>query len=267
MNRSIVIAAALACSACAAPLMKLPSVPASPATDGREVLADATAACQRITSLTAEIAVSGSVGGQRVRGRMVVGVSRPSSVRLEAAAPFGAPLFIFVARGNDSTLLLPRDDRVLEHGRPEEVLDAVAGVPLDPIDLRAVLTGCALAPVGADARQQGADWRVIPDGPGQLYLHREGAEWRVAATVRSPSTGDGWRAEYRAFQGGLPTEVRLASATPKRFDLRLVLSQVETNVALGAEAYQIQIPRGARPMTLAELRESGPLGARSTSSR
>ena len=255
--------------------MKLPAGPAAPASDGRDVVADATAACQRVTSLTAEIAVTGSVGGQRVRGHMLVGVARPASVRLEAAAPFGAPLFIFVARGTDATLLLPRDDRVLEHGRPEEVLDAVAGVPLDPIDLRSVLTGCALAPDASDARQPNADWRIVPDGPGHLYMHRDGPgrPWRLAAATRSPDRGEGWRAEYRDFQDGLPRDVRLASVSTatslpgKRFDLRLALSQVETNVTLGADAFQVQIPRGARPITIAELRASGPLPVRPASGK
>ena len=50
-------------------------------------------------------------------------------------APFGQPLFIFVATGDDATLLLPRDERVLEHGRPDAVLEAVAGVPLGAADL------------------------------------------------------------------------------------------------------------------------------------
>src|SRR4051812_211065 len=112
--------------------MKLPEGPVSAASDGREVVAAATAACDRVTSLTAEIGVSGSVGGQRLRGHMIVGVAGPpvrgpaapgvTSIRLEAASPFGAPLFIFVARGAEATLLLPRDDRVLEHGKPDEVL-------------------------------------------------------------------------------------------------------------------------------------------------
>ena len=51
-------------------------------------------------------------------------------------APFGPPIFIFVATSDDATLLLPRDDRVLEHGRSDAVLDAVAGVPLSAADLR-----------------------------------------------------------------------------------------------------------------------------------
>ena len=262
--RLVVLIAAIGCSACAPPLMKLPSGPSTPAGDGRDVAADATAACRRVTSMTAEISVSGSVGGQRLRGHMLVGVATPASVRLEAAAPFGAPLFIFVARGADATLLLPRDDRVLEHGKPDEVLDAVTGVPLDPADLRDVLTGCAVAPDGAGARQPAPDWRILPDGPGHLYMHREGpgGPWRLAATVRQPDHGEGWRAEYRNFQDGLPQEVRLTSLTPKRFDLRLALTQIETNVPLGPDAFQVRIPRGAQPMTLAELRASGPLASR-----
>ena len=103
----------------------------------------------------AEIAVSGSAGGRRVRGRLLAGVAAPASARLEAMAPFGPPLFIFVANNDDATLLLPRDDRVLEHGRPDAVLEAVAGVPLDAADLHATLTGCA--PAGAPS--QGRDAR------------------------------------------------------------------------------------------------------------
>jgi hypothetical protein len=269
MSARWVVLAALWCSACAPPLMKLPSGPATPAGDGRDVVADATGACRRVTSMTAEMAVSGSVGGQRVRGRMLVGIARPAergvpgldSIRLEAAAPFGAPLFIFVARGADATLLLPRDDRVLEHGKPDEVLDAVAGVPLDPADLRTVLTGCAVAPDVEAARQPNPEWRLIPDGPGQLYLHREGPSgpWRLVAAVREPQHAEGWRAEFREFQDGLPQDIRLTSLTPKRFDLRLELTQVETNVPLGSDAFSVQIPRGAKAMTLAELRSSGPL--------
>ena len=263
--RRIVALLALACAGCAPALMKLPSSPAAPASDGRDAVADATSACQRVTSMTAELAVTGSVGGQRIRGRMIVGVARPGSVRIEAAAPFGAPLFIFVARGGEATLLLPRDDRILEHGKPADVLEAIAGVPLDPVDLRAVLTGCAVAPDAAEAQQSGSDWRIVPDGQGRIYLHRDSASapWRLAAATRPPSgSADGWRAEYRNFQDGLPHEVRLTSAMPRRFDLRVTLAQVETNMVLGPEAFQIEVPRTARPITLDELRESGPLSPR-----
>ena len=65
-----------------------------------------------------------------MRGRLLAGLAAPASARLEAVAPFGPPVFIFVARDDEATLLLPRDRRVLEHGRPTAVLDAVAGVPM-----------------------------------------------------------------------------------------------------------------------------------------
>src|SRR5687768_4941678 len=80
---------------CAAPLMKLPSGVGVPAADAADALAQATAACRGIRTLTAEIALSGTAGGRRVRGRLSAGVAAPASVRLEAVAPFGPPVFVF----------------------------------------------------------------------------------------------------------------------------------------------------------------------------
>jgi hypothetical protein len=235
--------------------MKLPTGPMTPASDAREAVAQATRGCGRIDALTAEVGVSGSVDGQRVRARMIVGVARPSSARIEAAAPFGAPVFVFVARGDEATLLLPRDDRVLEHGRPDAVLDAAAGVPLDPAALRATLTACAEHPDVAAARAIGDAWRVVHDGDGDLYLRRDppGAPWRIVATVRPA-----WRAEYRDFDGDVPRGVRLTGADPRHFDLRLALSQVEINPTLGGDAFVVPVPRSAVPITLDELRHARP---------
>jgi len=235
--------------------VRLPGGPMTPAADAREAIAEATLACDRVNTLTAEIGVSGSIDGQRVRARMIVGVARPASARLEAAAPFGAPLFIFVARGDDATLLLPRDDRVLAHGRPAAVLEAAAGVPLDADALRDALTACASNPEVAGARAIGDDWRVVRDGDGEVYLRRSppAAPWRIVATVRAD-----WRADYGDFASSLPRTIRLTSADGRRFDLRLALSQVEVNPSLGADAFTVQVPPTAQPITLDELRHSRP---------
>ena len=264
--RIVVLVAASWCISCAPPLIKLPSGNGTPAADGADVIRTATLACRAVSTLTAEIAVSGSIGGQRLRARMLAGVAAPASARLEAVAPFGPPLFIFVARDNDATLLLG-DDRVLEHGRPDALLEAVAGVPLDAAELRVTMTGCAAVPEAARARQLGDQWRIVPDGSSDLYLHRESATapWRiVAAQHRAPAA---WRAEYREFQigspsDGLPRAIRLTSADSKRFDVRLDLSQTEINTALGADVFRIERPSTVRPITLQELKESGPLGRR-----
>lgn len=244
--------------------MKLPSGPGLPAGDAADAIAGATAACRAVSTLTAEIGVSGSVGGQRLRGRLLAGLAPPSSARLEAVAPAGPPIFIFVASGTDATLLLPRDDRMLEHGPPAALLEAVAGVPLDGADLKAALTGCAQAPDHARGRALGPDWRMVPDGPTDLYLRRDrqASTWRLVTTVHHAPAGSapagGWRAEYRNFQNGLPQSVHLVSVEARRFDLTLALSQVDTNVPLDGDVFRVQIPRSARPITLDELRHARP---------
>ena len=50
--------------------------------------------------------MSGSVAGRRIRGRLSAGVAVPASARLEALAPFGPPVFIFVAQRNDAQTVL-----------------------------------------------------------------------------------------------------------------------------------------------------------------
>jgi len=259
-GRAFLIIAAIPLVSCGAPLMKLPSGPDGTPVDARQPLAEATAACKAVSTLTAEIGATGSVGGQRFRARLSAGLSAPASARLEAAAPFGAPMFILVAIGNDGTLVLPHDGRVLEHARPDAVLEALAGVPLDAADLRLALTGCATAGDGAAAKARGDDWRVVTDGANEAYLHRDAPQgsWHLVATVFHASRGGGWRAEYREFQGGLPRSVRLVGAARDSFDLRLTLSQVDVNTPLGPDVFRVQVPRDADPITLDELKRARP---------
>jgi hypothetical protein len=252
---------AAATAACAPSLMKLPAGAGAPATDAADALRDATAACTAVSTITAEIGVAGSVGGRRLRARLIAGLAAPASARLEAIAPAGPPVFILVERADEATLLFPRERRVVRHDQPKDVLEAVAGIPLDPIDLKATLTGCAF-PATGDARQFGQDWRVVTVGSSDVYLRRVPAEarWRLVAAVHhAPESGGDWRAEYGAFQNGLPTSVRLTSAPQDRFDLRLTLSQMELNGELGPEVFHVDVPAGAEPMSLEELRRSGPL--------
>jgi hypothetical protein len=252
--------------------MKLPegnAVPADPAA-AAAALAEATAGCSAVRTLTAELAVSGSAAGRRLRGRLLGGLAAPASVRLEALAPFGQPLFIFVANGEVATLLLPRDGRVLERGRPDAVLEAVAGVPLDAADLRTTLTGCATpakAPPAA-ARGFGETWIVISGLDGdEVYLRREGRNdpWQLVATTRQVGgPGRRWRAEYAEREAAVPRAIRLTSideggGTGRSFDLRLALSQVEINTPLEADVFTVRIPPDAAPISLNELRASGPL--------
>jgi len=254
--------AAFLTTSCGASLMKLPQGPGAPAVDARDALAEATTACRAVNSLTAEMAVSGSIGGQRVRATLNVGVVHPDLVRLEAFA-LGQPMFLFVSRGSDATLLLQRDNRILEHGPPDAILQALTGVPLGTFTLKTLLTGCATTADWSKGQELGQDWRMLPDVDGAVYLHRTARQgpWQLVAARHEDPAGGEWRADYRDPRGGVPREIRLTSADRKRFDLRLVLSQVETQVTLDPDALtRVRIPPSADPITLEELRREGPLG-------
>jgi len=267
--RVLLSAAAVLASACGPALMRLPAGPGAPASDGALVFSQATAACRDVRTFTAELAVTGSAASHRVRGRVLAGAAMPASLRLEAPAPFGAPLFIFAATGEDATLVLPRDGRMLEHGRPAAVLEAMTGVPLSAVQLLSILTGCPIGPVDLSrARTVGDDWRVVPgvEEDDELYVHREGrSSWHLVALEHRGEPGRGFRADFHGFERDLPRVVRIMSTTAARassFDLVVTLSQVEVNVPLPADAFQVRVPESAIPITVEELRATGLLGIR-----
>jgi hypothetical protein len=255
------VASAFAIS-CGASLQTLPAGTGSPAADAVAALKQALTACGLVTSISAELAVSGRANGQRFRGRVLAALAAPASVYLDAAAPFGASIFIYAAHHADATLVLPRDARVLRHGDPAAVLEAVTGVPLGPADLRMTLTGCLAAADGA-GRQFGESWRSVTDADHEAWLHRQSRDtpWRLVAVVHRPAGEVGWRVDYSDFQDDLPGTVRLVSADGRRFDLRLGLSQVELNAPIDPDVFDIKVPTPAQPITLEELRRSGPMAA------
>jgi hypothetical protein len=252
---------ALLTVSCGARSMKLPAAVGTPAPDAIQALADATTACRAISTTAAEAAITGSIGGQRVRARLALGLAAPASARLEAFA-VGQRIFTLVSAGGDATLLLEQEQRRLDRAPTEAVVEALTGLPLGTSELKSTLTGCADAPESAEGRQPGPDWRVVTAGTRTYYLQRAGssAPWRLVAVVhRDPRVE--WRAEYRMFVDGLPHDVRLRAAEQHRVDLRLEMSQVELNEPLGPAVFQVTIPQAFAPMTLEELRRSAPFGA------
>ena len=244
-------------SACAARLIELPTDPGAPFPDFAQVHAQVSAACAGVRTLTSELALAGRAGSQRLRGRVVAGFERPASMRLEGVAPFGAPVFILVARGDTATLLLPRDNRVLRGARAEEILGALTGVALPPADLQAILTGCVTAqPRATGGRVHGNGWASIDlEGGATIYLQRQGNAWQPRAARRA-----GWQIEYPSWQGAFPQAVRLQSDVPGLdVDLTATVSQLEANVDLDQAAFTVDVPVGARAMTIDELRNAGPL--------
>ncbi len=248
--------------ACAPRRVQLPSGDGEAFPEFAEALEQAVAGCRGVRSLSAELAISGRAGGEKVRGRVAAGLAAPGRIRLEAIAPFGPPVFILAASGTTATLLLPRDNRVLTGESASAMLGALVGLDLGADDLLAVLSGCVVAsPQATAGRSYAGGWvRIDLGGGAGAYLQREGERWRVRAGVRP-----GLLIEYEPPDGGGPSGVRLsvaASAGAPASDLRVALSQVELNPRLGSEVFVVKVPRDATPITLADLRKAGPVGER-----
>ena len=243
---------------CARPRIQLPSGPSVPLDNPQPVLDAALAPCHGLESLTLEAGLSGRAGGRRLRARLLAGLAKPSSIRLEAVAPFGPPGFILAASGPSSVLLLPRDDRVLRDAPPEQILAAMAGIELTPADLLSYLAGCAGGqPRPGSARRFGDTWVALDlEDDGVAYLQRD-PSWHLKAVVR-----EGLRVVFEEWDGAHPVRVRMESVPaegPSAFVLVLQLSQVERNVALPDAAFTVDVPPEADPITLDELREAGPM--------
>lgn len=253
-------------SACASRGLKLPEGAGAPFPEFQQAFAAASAGCQDVRTLTAEAGVSGDVGGAKVRGRVIAGFEAPGRMRLEAVAPVGPPVFILTADGPGATLLMPRASEVLKGEPPERVLEALVGVSLRPDDLRAIFAGCITpGAVPTGGRQFDAGWaRVDLEGGSAAYLHQEGGVWRIRAGLRPLLSVEYEFASNAAGAGPTPKVVRLRSAADggPGANLRLALSQVETNAAIAVEAFAVSVPSNAVPITLAELQQAGPFGQR-----
>jgi hypothetical protein len=254
-------AASLVLAACAShrPTLALPTAPGTALPDADAIAAAAFPQCAGLTTLTAEIRLSGRAGREKLRGKLVAGFKAPDAIRVEAVAPFGQPVFILAAAGADATLLLPRDGRVLRQAAPAAILEALAGIALAPAELLPLLAGCpSLSPSLTRPESRGPDWAVFTDADRTVYLHRTAGQWRLAAVA-----GPALVAEYDAWTGRQPASVHLRDGGPggaaERVDLRLALSQVETNVELPADAFRVNVPADASPLSLDELRETGPM--------
>jgi len=255
----------VAAAGCGPRGLTLPSGDGAPFPDFQSAFDEAATGCRQARTLTAELGVSGRVGRQKLRGRILAGFERPSSLRLEGVAPFGPPAFILAASPAGATLLLPRDPAVLTGEPPEAILAALVGIDLRPSQLQSVVAGCGLEaspPTGGRSFAEG--WARVDFSEGaSAFLKTEGGHWQIQAAVAPPI-----RVEYGERQSGRPASIRLLledeAGEGSRADLRLRVSQVQINIALDPAAFTVRVPATAVRITLEELRQAGPLGQRDT---
>lgn len=261
------LAAALLPSACAPSRIVLPEGPGAPLPDYAGLFDAAADPCRRVRTLELVLAIDGETGDTRLRGRLRGALARPAALRLEGIAPFGAPAFVLVAGEQPAVLLLPRERRVVTDASGRDLIEALAGLPLGPADLRAVLTGCLVpdaTPVGA--RAYGNGWVGVElEGGATLYLDRVDQAPRIVAGRRG-----GLIVEYADHARGMPRRIRLRAALPggAATDVTATLSQVSINVELDERAFARRVPADFRPISIRTLlAERGPLAVRGEPAR
>jgi hypothetical protein len=256
-GRLAAVAAVASLAACTPPRPTLPSGGGTPSAAAAAAYEEAVRDCRNARTVLAELGLSGRAGDTRLRGRINAGIAAPASIRLEGVAPvFGRPIFILAGRDARATLLLSRENRVVDDAPPEAIVEALTGVALAPAELLAAVAGCGLgAAAPSNGRAFGDDWLAVDAGDGVTYLRRVDAGWRVGGASRGGVT-----IVYGEYASGFPSAIHVRTGTVA--DITLRVSQLEINAAIDDGAFEVDVPPDAMPLTLEELRRSGPLGER-----
>ena len=260
MRRPVLVVLALAIAACGP--RRPPALPTGSSTPFPEfaaAYAEATAECARVSTFTAVLAMSGTAGRTKLRGRVEAGFAAPANMRLEGIAPFGRPIFVLTAADEHGTLVLTRDGRVLRDAPAASSVEALVGVPLGAAAMRTIVEGCGL-PAGApptSGRTYADNWAAVEFADHVAYLQRAGESWRIGAATRGALS-----VFYADFATRRPATIRLRveDAGHVAADITLRVTQADVNTALDASAFSADIPGDAEPLTIEELRRAGPLG-------
>ena len=250
-------------AACGAPRVTLPSGTGTPFPEAIAAYTSAVRDCRSAKTLSASLSLSGRAGSSKLSARIDAGFADPERLRLEGyprIAFGGKPFFILVATGQDATLVLTRDGRVLRGAAPAAIIEALAGIALEPDEMRALVAGCALDnSEPADGRSFPPGWASVEAGTSTVFLRQIENQWLVAGLRRGSLV-----VEYSEFTAGRPATVHLhttASPNVAAADLTIRVSQREANVPLENAVFSVDVPKDAVPLTLEELRRAGPLGA------
>jgi hypothetical protein len=250
---------AVVAAACAPKLAVLPSGPGSPFPEYAAAYEQASATCGDVRTLAAVLTISGRAAGQRFpRASIDAGFEAPDKALLDLPAP-GRSIFTFAASGGEATLVLGREGRVLRNAPPGDTLEALTGVRLGPDELRTIVAGCGFGGAApSSGRAFGSGRASVDVGGAVMHLEQAAGQWRIVAATR-----DGLEVRYADFAAGRPATIRLrtvAGDASRRTDLTIRTSQVDVNQPIDPRAFAPEIPAGATPLTLDELRQAGPLG-------
>lgn len=141
-------------------------------------------------SSSGRITLAGPKG--KFSARVVFGVARPDSLRIEI--PAGAGLrFLLVAKNGRLRADLPGDDAMFEGPATTEVMNGLFGIDLSPKDLVGAI-------LGSPPESLGVSWRFEQALPAQMTI-RGSNNTRLTLNLDEPEVG---APRSRAFEFGPP---------------------------------------------------------------
>ncbi len=196
----------------------------------------------------------------RLRGRILAGFAEPAASGSKAPpAPFGRPVFIRWPRWQPRDPGAPsRRSRGARARRPAALIEALAGIALGPDELRAAVADAGSASCRRPAgRSYPNGWLASSGGTDRSGSARVDGAWRRLL----PRSGRSRSATTSSQRGGLGGQVARAArrATPATRISRCGCRRSTSTCRSRTRSSSSRSPT-MRPLTLEELRRSGPLG-------
>jgi hypothetical protein len=247
----LTLVALIGTAACSPALFMPPSGPGAPAPAAAAAWEAAIAPCRAVDTYSALIHLSGRAPRFPTID-VTAAVSAKGAAYLQAQLS-GRPLFLLAGDDARASLWLREENRLVTEPLADIVDALVGGLRIDAADLLAFLSGCPLRdPAIVDARQYG-DVLAITTADGRAFLELTEGAYRIRAAETA-----GVSIDYGPRAPGWPGDVTMTTRE-RRVHLRFRPEQVEINEALPPEMFVVPpAARQAPPMTLEELRTSGP---------
>jgi outer membrane lipoprotein-sorting protein len=202
-----------------------------------------------VTDLRALADIEVDRGGQRQRLSGVLLAKAPGSVRFEALSPFGHPFLVAVVHDGHLTAYSAASNEAVVGAATAETTARLLGLPFEPHDLVAVVTGYAVPPsdirlgeilppdaIGPSLSLVGAfnEQRIWMDFASGLVHQLQIVGGRAAATVTYLRDGSGQLT-------GLDV-----SAGERQVTGTVRFRQFHTGVGLDAERFALTLPKDAK---------------------
>jgi len=181
-------------------------------------------------------------------GRLVVIFERPDDLRIELLGPFGSTRWSAVASENGIRVLFPGRKEYVEELDTADIVGRLLGIPLDAEEVMALLSGVGIPPnveVISGYRQGTATIGVLAEG-GRLELAEDGQVSNAQTRTYRVSYPTLWKKKRRQ----IPDRLLLSTQS-----MRVTLSaeDVDINVPLDPEAFELEIPDGATRLKPADI--------------